>query len=512
MKKVDPKPVVQEKKKPLMMQKDVEMALQDFFRANWITADPGVPDDINDAKSQAAIKAFQGKFGLDDDGIVGRETFAGIKKQLPACHQQAQAEYHLTRLFLGGVLKNDPGDANNVNDAKSAAAFKEFQASAGLKETGLPDAETQVKLKAAVEQRRASQAKPGLTPALEALYWLGNQVAPKGSIKLRLHSRDLQVGTELRVFLKAGDKEIEAKSKLVAKADMSESAIAMPDELGAGSVVIVRVEGPPAGGKKLEMASTAPLYVRGSAAVARTYRKWRITTYHVGAQKEATADETIPVYDQSKNLITTVTPAYFSEIALEGTGKLRDGRLINVEGSRVSVKHEEFAAVLAHHKKYMVKGDGTMRPYGYSGLVVKDDRVVQVSAFHEVTEAKLGKGFGTQRGIAYDPFRTLAADLGAYKTSDPRYKDKGGLVPAKTKVHIKQYEGKTCPDGQGGTFVHDGWFVVNDTGGGIFGAHFDVFVGTKALGKQVPHQRHMDVWFEGIEGRVAADYDLGLND
>jgi len=512
VKKVAPKPVVQEKKKPLMMQKDIEMAMQAFFKARWITADPGVPDDIGDDKSKAAVKAFQDRFGLDDDGIVGKQTFATIKKQLPACLLHEQAEEHLTRLFLGGVLKSDPGSPNGVNDAASEKAFKEFQAGEGLKETGVPDAETQVKLKAAVEKHRPSESQPGLSPTLEALYWLGNQAAPKGSGKLRLHSQDLRVGTEFRVFLKSGSQEFEAKARFVARADQSEAAIPMPAEWGAGTAVLARVEGPPAGGKKLELACAAPLYITGAPAVARVYRKWRITTYHVGAQKEASADETVPVYDKSKNLIARVTAAYFSEIALEGTGKLRDGRLINVEGSKVSVSHDEYATVLAHHKKYLVKRDGTMRPYGYSGLVVKDDRVVQVSAFHEVSDAKLGKGFGTQRGIAYEPFRTLAADLGAYKNSDPRYKDKGGLVPAKTKVHIKQYEGKTCPDGQGGTFVHDGWFVVNDTGGGIFGAHFDVFVGTKAMGKQVPHQRIMDVSFDGIEDRVPADYELGLND
>ncbi|MEO5616738.1 MAG: peptidoglycan-binding domain-containing protein, partial [Candidatus Eisenbacteria bacterium] len=189
--KVAPKPVEQDKKKPLMMQKDVEMAMQEFFRAKWIAADPGVPDEINDAKSQAAIKAFQGKFSLDDDGIVGKASFAMIKKQLPACQLQKQAEEHLSRLFLGGVLKNDPGTPNGVNDAESAAAFKEFQASVKLKETGVPDADTQVKLKAAVDEHHASESQPGLTPTLEALYWLGNQAAPSGSARLRLHSRDL---------------------------------------------------------------------------------------------------------------------------------------------------------------------------------------------------------------------------------------------------------------------------------------------------------------------------------
>lgn len=508
-KKVEAKPVVQHKKKPLMMQKDVEMAMQDFYTARWIQSDPGIPDDINDDRSKAAIKDFQRLFGLDDDGIVGKKTFGAIKKQLPAVHLQALAEDRIVRLFQGGELKHDPGSPNGVNDGESAAAFKEFQASVGLRETGVPDAETQEKLKKAVDDLAASAAKPGLNPQLEALYWLGNHAPAGGQAKLRLHSHDLKTGASLKIELESGGKKVESKAKLVVNAERVEAEVPVPKEFGSGSVIVARVEAE-GRGEKLRIETEAPLYVRGEAQ-ARTYRKFRITTYHIAGQPDASPDETVPVYDKSKNVLTHVTPAFFAEMSLEGTGKLRDERLINVAGANVAVNHDDYAGVKAYHEKYLRKHDGTMRPYGYSGLVVKNDRVVQASAFHVVSDEKLGKGFGTQRGVAYEPFRTLAADIGHYKNSDPKYRDKGGLVPAGTRVHIRHYEGKTCPDGQGGTFVHDGWFTVNDTGGGIFGAHFDVFVGTKELGKQVPHKGQMEIWFEGIEERVAADYDLGLN-
>ena len=62
------------------------------------------------------------------------------------------------------------------------------------------------------------------------------------------------------------------------------------------------------------------------------------------------------------------------------------------------------------------------------------------------------------------------------------------------------------PDGT----THDGWFIVNDTGGGIFGAHFDVFVGTRALRKQVKLPEFSQVWFAGIEQRIPPGYTYGL--
>jgi len=106
------------------------------------------------------------------------------------------------------------------------------------------------------------------------------------------------------------------------------------------------------------------------------------------------------------------------------------------------------------------------------------------------------------------PFRTLAADIGhiKYQAVEPRWKGKGGLVPPGTHVYIKEYDGLRLPDGT----THDGWFVVNDTGGAIFGAHFDVFVGTQALRRQVKLPEFGQVWFAGIEQRIPLGYKYGL--
>ena len=81
--------------------------------------------------------------------------------------------------------------------------------------------------------------------------------------------------------------------------------------------------------------------------------------------------------------------------------------------------------------------------------MVRNGRVVRALAFHEVPRDKRGAGYGSARGIAYTPFRTLAADIGhkGYGKVDPRWKGKGGLVPPGTQVYIKEYDGLRLPDG-----------------------------------------------------------------
>jgi hypothetical protein len=81
-KKVQPKTVKQDEKKPLNWQRGVELALQQFFRTGWIESDPGQSENINDSKSQAAIKEFQKKFKLKVDGIVGPQTRGVIARQI----------------------------------------------------------------------------------------------------------------------------------------------------------------------------------------------------------------------------------------------------------------------------------------------------------------------------------------------------------------------------------------------------------------------------------------------
>lgn len=232
------------------------------------------------------------------------------------------------------------------------------------------------------------------------------------------------------------------------------------------------------------------------------YRRFRLTSYHVVDQRDVpTGAVRVPIYDDQGRKLAEGSPAFFAQLSLEGTGRLDDGRLIKVTSGKVRVLHDDYAEVLAYHLDN-VRG----KPPGYSGIVVENDRVVQALAFHEVPANKRGIGYGVQRGIPFVPFRTLAADIGRTMKSEPLWKGKGGVVPPGMHVYIKEYDGLRLPDGT----RHDGWFVVNDTGGGIFGVHFDVFTGTRALRKQVRLPAVGTVWFPGIEQRIPPGYDYGL--
>ena len=245
------------------------------------------------------------------------------------------------------------------------------------------------------------------------------------------------------------------------------------------------------------------------------YRKFRLTTYHVVDQRELpTGAVRVPIYDDNRRKIAEGSPAFFAQLSLEGTARLTDGRLINVTGKKVLASHDEYAEVLAYHRQAYAKSDKRRReegkkptPTAYSGIVVENDRVVRAFTFHEVPASRRGIGYGLLRGIPLVPFRTLAADIGHTKYQvEPKWKGKGGLVPPGTQVYIKEYDGLRLPDGT----THDGWFIVNDTGGAIFGAHFDVFVGTPAVRKQIKLPEFGQVWFAGIEQRIPPGYTYGL--
>ncbi|MGZ6125804.1 MAG: peptidoglycan-binding protein, partial [Myxococcales bacterium] len=244
-------------------QHDVERALQDFFKAQWIKSDPGNSDDINDSKSQAAIKEFQTLFKLLVDGIVGRQTKGAIARQLPACHRQAEAQDLLGKLYRGKKLKSDPGGADGTNNSKTQAAVKEFQKANGLAQTGVPDADTLAALRKALTENAASASKHGLEPRLLAAYWLGNGVAPGGTAMLRVHSQDLKSGFELHLLLRdiMLGKDVESPVKLAVSGEQSQVAVPMPKEFVHGSVVMAIAKGTLDDGTKLEQIAAAPLFV-----------------------------------------------------------------------------------------------------------------------------------------------------------------------------------------------------------------------------------------------------------
>jgi 3D (Asp-Asp-Asp) domain-containing protein len=157
--------------------------------------------------------------------------------------------------------------------------------------------------------------------------------------------------------------------------------------------------------------------------------------------------------------IADVSREFASQLALQGTGKLKDGRVLNIWG-----------------------GCNCKR-----------------SPCFKVTSSQWGTA-GT--GHPLQPFRTVAVD--------PKVVKLGSLL------YVPLLEGRLMPGrAPWGGFIHDGCVVADDTGGGLDGNKLDLFVGRRAYflglsGSGGSHSwaRHVPV-FDGSKicerkGRVVA--------
>jgi 3D (Asp-Asp-Asp) domain-containing protein len=147
--------------------------------------------------------------------------------------------------------------------------------------------------------------------------------------------------------------------------------------------------------------------------------------------------------------IADVSREFASQIELQGTGKLHDGRVLNIAGP--------------------------------------------CRCGHSPCFTETGSQWGTAgTGHALSPFRTVAVD--------PKVIKLGSLL------YVPLLEGRMMPGREPwGGYVHDGCVVADDTGGGIEGAKLDLFVGRRAYylglglsGSGGSHSwaRHVDV-FDG---------------
>jgi 3D (Asp-Asp-Asp) domain-containing protein len=122
--------------------------------------------------------------------------------------------------------------------------------------------------------------------------------------------------------------------------------------------------------------------------------------------------------------IAEVSKGFATQLAVQGTGKLRDGRVLNIWG-HCNCKH---------------------------------------TPCFKVTQAQWGTA-GTGRSLL--PFRTVAVD--------PK------VVKLGSVLYVPLLEGRTMPGrAPWGGYVHDGCVVADDTGGHIGGNRIDLFVGRRA--------------------------------
>ncbi len=135
--------------------------------------------------------------------------------------------------------------------------------------------------------------------------------------------------------------------------------------------------------------------------------------------------DNVNVYEASTcDTIASVSHEFANQLAIQGTGKLHDGRVLNIWG-RCKCSN---------------------------------------SPCFKVTENQWGTA-GSNHPL--QPFRTVAVD--------PKVVKLGSLL------YVPLLEGRTMPGrAPWGGFVHDGCVVADDTGGHIDGHRLDLFVGRKA--------------------------------
>lgn len=153
----------------------------------------------------------------------------------------------------------------------------------------------------------------------------------------------------------------------------------------------------------------------------------------------AAAPDLVTIYEpKSCHPISEVTRDFARQLELQGTGKLRDGRVLNIWGACPCERKPCF----------------------------------------KVTESKWGTA-GTGRPL--QPFRTVAVDRTVIKL--------GSLL------YVPLLEGRTMPGrAPWGGYVHDGCVVADDTGGGIKGNQLDLFVGRKGYFLGLSGSRGSHAW------------------
>ncbi len=161
-------------------------------------------------------------------------------------------------------------------------------------------------------------------------------------------------------------------------------------------------------------------------------------TYYWMAEARDHGAATVPIYQRkSCNRLATVSKSFAHRLTLEGTGKLRDGRVVNTAGACHCDSSPCFFVV----KKYK----------------------------------KWGVGVGKRPLV---PYRSVAVDP--------------GIVPVGTMLYIPQLDGLTMPGhAPYGGFVHDGCVRADDRGGNINGKQLDLFMGKRSHYRAFFHRNRL---------------------
>jgi 3D (Asp-Asp-Asp) domain-containing protein len=188
-------------------------------------------------------------------------------------------------------------------------------------------------------------------------------------------------------------------------------------------------------------------YVIGEDEVLAKLAKKAAANSNSGTAELATiappiAHETVAIHGPSCEVIADVPKEFATQLAMQGTGKLKDGRIVNIWG-RCDCERSPCFQV-------------TERRWGTSGS-----------------------------GRPLQPFRTVAVDRSVIKLG--------------TLLYVPELEGVTMPGrAPWGGFTHDGCVVADDTGGGIKGKQLDLFVGRKPYMDAISYRNGSHSWARGV--------------
>ncbi|MCB9594573.1 MAG: hypothetical protein H6719_17705 [Sandaracinaceae bacterium] len=157
------------------------------------------------------------------------------------------------------------------------------------------------------------------------------------------------------------------------------------------------------------------------------------TYYYVASEADYSGSPSATLFDATCAPMAQVNEAFLNAVCIEGTGRLADGRAINVDETC------DCAARCPNGSRVCWRALDASAPWG------------------------LGN-----RENALEPFVSWATDR--------------SVIPSGEVVYAPEWDGVEIPvvDGLGG-FVHDGCFRADDVGGAIDGDHVDVFVGTRSM-------------------------------
>ena len=152
----------------------------------------------------------------------------------------------------------------------------------------------------------------------------------------------------------------------------------------------------------------------------------------------------VPMMGRDCRPLVEVTPAFAASVRMQGTGRLRDGRLINVAGAC------------------------------RCGPI----------CFH-ILPPGIPWGRGSW-GLPLSPFRMVAVDP--------------TVIPLGSLLYVPELDGRRMPGrAPHGGYIHDGCVVAADVGGGIKGKQLDLFVARRAYYEGLARRGSSHGWATSVE-------------